>query len=65
MRMQNCAVATALDRSVWSACADNRNSTHAQLDVDAINAAEERGLPEDNIIVARDSQFARRVANRG
>ena len=40
-------------------------STHAQLDVDAINAAEERGLPEDNIIVARDSQFARRVANRG
>lgn len=35
--------------------------THAEADVDSINAAEERGLPEANTIVARDSQFARRV----
>ena len=35
-------------------------STHAEADVDAINAAEERGLPEANTIVAQDSQFARR-----
>lgn len=36
-------------------------STHAEADVDSIHAAEERGLPEANTIVARDSQFARRA----
>ena len=55
---------------------ENSASIHATTDVDAIHAAEippnpstaamsaiikQRGLPEDNIIVARDSQFARRV----
>ena len=36
---------------------DNSASTHAHPDVDAIHAAEEGGLPDDNMIAARDSQF--------
>jgi hypothetical protein len=39
--------------------------THAQPDVDAIHAAEERGLPKDNIVVAQDSQSPAAPANRG
>ena len=39
---------------------DNSALTHARPDVDAIPAAEEHGLPDDNIIAVRDSQSARR-----
>ena len=46
---------------------DNSASTHARRpDVDAIQAAEERGLPDDNIIAARNGlNLPGAVANRG
>jgi hypothetical protein len=45
----------------WHVAAQKFRSTHAQPDVDAINAAEERELPEGKIFVAQESQFAQRV----
>ena len=63
-------------RDSSSTTTENSESIHATTDVDAINAAEippnpstaamsaiikQRGLPEDNIIVARDSQSVRRA----
>jgi hypothetical protein len=52
----------AASKGNWGyAPAQIRDLTHAHPDVDSIYAAEERGLPEDNITDARDSQSGRRA----
>ena len=65
-----------LNRGLFSTTNENSESIHATTNVDAIHGAEippnpstaamsaiikQRGLPEDNIIVARDSQSGRRA----
>jgi hypothetical protein len=69
-------VAPSEGKSVVMSPAENSASIHATTNVDAIHAADippnpstaamsaiirQRGFPEDNIIVARDSQSGRRA----